>query len=224
MALTVARIPTDCPGLGYHRGSVPWLEVDARLPVVHNEKEIVTSPSGPWLRNVTTNASPSQRRLDTASSVRLGNFTAIRQKFEFRLEWLAAVKHYGEMTRDTRLVVLDPQHTTLYGRSDGRAQSGGLYSTSIRPRNRASVARSLSFFGGAVSPEHVHQRVVRFVARIFVDAAWRPRHGQFTFPRLRKCRRIVDLELVEQGIGVEKTKPLDQMQIPIPAEVPPASP
>src|SRR5213594_4252901 len=74
-------------------------------------------------------------------------------------------------------------------------------------------------FGGAVSLEHVRQRVVRFVACVFVDGARRPRHGQFTLPWLRECRRVIDLELVEQGIGVEKTKPLDQVQIPVPPEV-----
>src|SRR6266849_3560187 len=38
MALTAARIPTDCPGLGHHRGAVPPLEGGARRPEVHTER------------------------------------------------------------------------------------------------------------------------------------------------------------------------------------------
>ena len=57
------------------------------------------------------------------------------------------------------------------------------------------------------------------MAREFVDVAGRPRHCQFTLPWLGERRRIVDLELVQQRIGVEKTEALDQVQIAIPAEI-----
>src|SRR5438128_471620 len=57
---------------------------------------------------------------------------------------------------------------------------------------------------GAISAEQVRQRVVAFVARVLVDGAGRPRHGQLTSPRLRERRRVVDLEPIEQGIGIEK--------------------
>src|SRR5262245_11863105 len=66
-------------------------------------------------------------------------------------------------------------------------------------------------FSGAVSPQHVRQRVVAFVARVFVDAAGRSRHRQFTFPWRRERRRIVDFELVQQRVGVEETESLDQV-------------
>src|SRR6267143_2412728 len=86
-------------------------------------------------------------------------------------------------------------------------------------RGSAHLPPSWLAFGGAVSPEHVGQRVVAFVAGEFVDWSGRPRHGQFTLPGLCEGGRVVDLEPVEQRIGVEKTEPLYQVKIPIPREV-----
>src|SRR5882762_11873231 len=71
----------------------------------------------------------------------------------------------------------------------------------------------------AVSAEQVRQRVVAFVAGVFVDGSGRPRHGQFTLPGLRERGGVVDLEPVEQRIGVEQTEPLYQVKTPVPPEV-----
>jgi hypothetical protein len=74
-------------------------------------------------------------------------------------------------------------------------------------------------FRSAISPEHVHQRIVRFVAGIFVEWTRRPLHGQLAFPRLGERRRIVDLELIEERVDVEQAEALDEVEIPIPFEV-----
>src|SRR6266487_1316657 len=92
----------------------------------------------------------------------------------------------------------------------------------IRNVIRITILRmspSGSSFAGAVSAEQVRQRVIAFVAGVFVDGSWGPRHGQFTFPRLRESRGVVDLELLEQRIGVEKTEPLNHVKIPVPSEI-----
>ena len=57
------------------------------------------------------------------------------------------------------------------------------------------------------------------MAREFVDVAGRPRHRQFALPWLGERRRVVDLELIQKRIGVEKTEALDQVQISVPAEI-----
>src|SRR5207302_702164 len=41
----------------------------------------------------------------------------------------------------------------------------------------------------------------------------------FTFPRLRERGRVVDLESIEQRVGVEKTQSLDDVKIAVPSEV-----
>jgi len=90
----------------------------------------------------------------------------------------------------------------------------------LRPR-RSSPQRRIRClaFAGAVSPEQIRQRVVAFVAGVFVNRSGRPRHRQFAFPGLHEGGGVVDLEPVEQGIGVEKTEPLYQVKISVPPEV-----
>src|SRR5438128_4772721 len=94
----------------------------------------------------------------------------------------------------------------------------------FQPPWRRATARSAQFGGvalaRAVAAQQVRQRVVALVAGVFVDAFGRPRHGQFTFPRLRERRRVVDLEPIEQRIGVEKTEALHDVKVPVPPEVP----
>src|SRR5436190_15786583 len=76
-----------------------------------------------------------------------------------------------------------------------------------------------SALAGSISPEQIRQRVIAFVAGVFVNRSGRPRHGELAFPGSREGRRVVDLEFVEQGVRVEKTEPLHHVQIPVPPKV-----
>src|SRR4029453_8770564 len=62
-------------------------------------------------------------------------------------------------------------------------------------------------------------RVVALVTGVFVDRLRRSRQGQLALPRPRKRGRVVDFELVEQRIGIQKPEPLDEVKVTVPTKV-----
>ena len=88
-----------------------------------------------------------------------------------------------------------------------------------------SVLRGTAWlaFRSAISSEHVHQRIVRFVAVIFVEWNRRPLYGQLAFPRLGESRRIVDLELIEERVGANKLKRSTRWRFRSQPKLPPLS-
>lgn len=66
---------------------------------------------------------------------------------------------------------------------------------------------------GLGSGEDVRQAVIAFVARVLVQDVVDPRHRHLGGPRLRKRRRIVDRERIQQCVGIEAAEPLDEMEL-----------
>src|SRR5215467_13997493 len=75
-----------------------------------------------------------------------------------------------------------------------------------------------SAFAGAKASQQVRQRIVAFVAGVFIDRAGRARHGQFAFPWPSKSSGVVDLELIENRIRVEQAEAFHNVQISVPAK------
>src|SRR5690349_6849003 len=66
--------------------------------------------------------------------------------------------------------------------------------------------------------QKVRQRVVAFVAGVFIERSGRSRQSQFPFPR--RCERswVVDFKLIQNRVGIEPAEVFDHMKIPIPSE------
>src|SRR6184192_3264976 len=68
------------------------------------------------------------------------------------------------------------------------------------------------FLLGASTLEYASHGVIALMTRVLIDWPWRLRQRNFTFPDARKCRRIVDRELVHDGVLAGARKTLDQVQ------------
>ena len=82
-----------------------------------------------------------------------------------------------------------------------------------------STTLTSSFFlrGGSLlgprSFEYAFHGVIALMTRVLIDWPWRLRQRNFTFPDACKCRRIVDRELVHDGVRAGARKTLDQVQV-----------
>ncbi|MQA28451.1 MAG: transposase [Luteitalea sp.] len=126
----------------------------------------------------------------------------------------------AHLLRRSRLLRIDHPRSLVAAHVHHRLQQALAQSKTLAWRSRRLLHCGLPGWGlrssildGAGAGQDVRNRLVPLVTRILVEWLFRPDHVDLGRPASRVPRRVLDRELVEEGIGVGAGETLDQPHV-----------